>query len=126
MDGGKVSTVTTRDASALLPLTFVTLTLTCARPSISVSMALAGTVRLQEPSCCTCAVKVWSANFTTTVCPASTPCVWPDSTRSAPFSAAFSMSSLLTVSMVTATAFRSSSMGCSAETVFPQASVALT
>ena len=29
------------------------------------------------------------------------------------------MSSLLTVSMVTATAFRSSSMGCSAETVFP-------
>ncbi|VFS41891.1 Uncharacterised protein [Enterobacter cancerogenus] len=125
MDGGNVSTVTTRDASALLPLTLVTLTLTCARPSISVSMALAGTVRLQLPSCCTWAVKVWSANFTTTVCPASTPCVWPESVRSAPFSAALSMSSLVTESMVTATALRSSSMGRSAETVLPQASSAL-
>ena len=58
MAGGCVSTITTREASALLPLTLVTLTLTCARPSISVSIALAGTVRRQEPSCCTCAVKV--------------------------------------------------------------------
>ena len=124
--GGSVSTVTTRDASALLPLTFVTLTLTCARPSIRVSMALAGTVRLQEPSCCTWAVKVWSANFTTTVCPASTPCVFPERVKSAPFSAAFSRSSPETVSMVTATALRSSSIGCSAATVLPQASFALT
>ena len=124
--GGRVSTVTTRDASAVLPLMLVTLTLTCARPSISVSIALAGTVRLQEPSCCTWAVKVWSANFTTTVCPASTPCVWPDRVKSLPFSVALSMSSLETVSMVTATALRSSSIGCSAETVLFQASFALT
>ena len=119
MAGGCVSTITTREASALLPLTLVTLTLTCARPSISVSIALAGTVRCRAVLLHLCG-KGLIREFHHYGLPGLHALrLTRKRDIRAFFPAALSISSVVTVSMVTATAFRSSSIGCSAATVLP-------
>ena len=119
--GAVASTLYSRPADALLPFTLVTLTCTLASPSFRPARSEEGTVAVQLPSASTLAVYVLPPKVTVTVWFSSTFEVLPDSTRSAPFSAALITSSVAMASMLIATAARSTVTSWLIETGLPAA-----
>ncbi len=119
--GAVASTLYSRPADALLPFTLVTLTCTLASPSFRPARSEEGTVAVQLPSASTLTVYVLPPKVMVTVWFSSTLEVLPESTRSAPFSAALITSSVAMASMLIATAARSTVTSWLIETGLPAA-----
>ncbi|CZW32230.1 Uncharacterised protein [Enterobacter hormaechei] len=123
--GAAVATLNACEEEAALPFTLVTLTCTLASPSFRPLRSAAGTVQVQSPLESTVVVQVLPAKIMVTVWPASTFEEEPDSTRSWPFSAAFSTLSSVTLLMLIATGARSTSTTVPMFTGLPEVSCAL-
>ncbi len=119
--GAVASTLYSRPAEALLPFTLVTLTCTLASPSFRLPKSSDGTVAVQLPLASTVAVYDLPPKVMVTVWFSSTLVVEPDSTRSAPFSAALITSSEAIGLMLMATAARSTFTSWLMETGLPAA-----
>ena len=115
------------EASALvgLPALSETDAVTVALPSLMPARSAAGTLSVQLPSACTCAVYCLPLNETVTVWPASA-VVEPLRVKSCPASAALSILSLLMVLMLTVGAVVSTLNSCADDAALPFALVTLT